>query len=77
MEKREKRARSITKTEKNILKRLLRTCFQKLSAVFFPTAAVRLKEEPRAIYPSMSRREIKAVSAAICKSAIQNAKKQL
>lgn len=77
LKKRDKSAKAVIKTEGFHLKRLFSEIMQRLLALFFrPTLSVRLKEEPHTIYPSMSRREIKSVSAAVCRSAIQNAAKR-
>ena len=76
MEKREKNEKSVIKTEKSRLKRWF-SAFGRVSAVFIrPAFALKLKGESRTIYPSMSRREIRAMAAAICKSALQNAEKK-
>ena len=77
MEKRDKNEKSVTKTEKSRLKRWFSALGQRVSATFIrPAFALKLKDEPRTIYPSMSRREIQAMAAAICKSALQNAEKK-
>ncbi|MBP0980746.1 MAG: hypothetical protein J5968_00950 [Oscillospiraceae bacterium] len=77
MEKREKNEKSVIKTEKSRLKRWFSAFGQRVSAVFIrPAFALKLKGESRTIYPSMSRREIRAMAAAICKSALQNAEKK-
>ncbi len=39
-----------------------------------PKLSVRLKGEPNALYPGMSRKEIRHVAAAICRAACRNAK---
>ena len=77
VEKREKNEKSVIKTEKSRLKRWFSAFGQRVSAVFIrPAFALKLKGESRTIYPSMSRREIRAMAAAICKSALQNAEKK-
>lgn len=77
MEKRKKNEKAVIKTEKSGIKRLFSAAAQRLSAIFIrPSLTLRIKGEQRVIYPLMSRQEIRAISAALCKSALQNADKK-
>ena len=56
-------------------KTLLQWVSEEIKGLFFPPKLiVKIKGEPQALYPRMSRREIRHVTTAICKAALRNAK---
>lgn len=75
MGSRKRHEKSVVGTRQKGLKTLVKWFADSIQGLLFPPKLlVKLKGEPQALYPRMSRREIHHVAAAICKAALRNAK---
>lgn len=75
MGSRKRHEKSVIGTRKRGFKTLIRWFADSIKGLLFPPKLlVKLKGEPQALYPRMSRGEIRHVAAAICKTALRNAK---
>ncbi len=75
MGSRKRHEKSVVGTRQKGFKTLLKWFADSMKSLLFPPKLlVKLKGEPQALYPRMSRREIRHVTAAICKAALRNAK---
>ena len=72
---RKRHEKSVIGTRQKGLKALIIWFADSIQSLLFPPKLlVKLKGEPQALYPRMSRGEISHVAAAICKAALRNAK---
>ncbi|MDF3004240.1 MAG: hypothetical protein K0S22_712 [Oscillospiraceae bacterium] len=75
MGSRKRHEKSVIGTRQKGLKVLIKWFADSIKGLLFPPKLlVKLKGEPQALYPRMSRGEIRHVAAAICKTALRNAK---
>lgn len=75
MQNRKRHEKSVIGTQQKSIKTLLHWFADSIKSLLFPPKLlVKLKGEPHALYPSMSRREIRHVASAICKAALRIAK---
>ena len=75
MGSRKRHEKSVIGTRQKGLKVLIKWFTDSIKGLLFPPKLlVKLKGEPQALYPRMSRGEIRHVAAAICKTALRNAK---
>ena len=75
MGSRKRYEKSVIGTQQKGLKALAKWFADSIQGLLFPPKLlVKLKGEPQALYPRMSRREIRHVAAAICKASLRNAK---
>lgn len=72
---RKRHEKSVIGTRKKGLKAIAKWFSDAIKGLLFPPKLlVKLKGEPQALYPRMSRGEIRHVAAVICKAAFRNAK---
>lgn len=75
MENRKRHEKSVIGTQRKSFKTLMQWFVDSIKGLLFPPKLlVKLKGEPQALYPRMSRGEIRHVAAAICKAALRDAK---